>query len=1541
MSEPLVSNDSGRASPSVGSEPSPEYNLENPTTRVRKRHELQRRDTVRLVIFNIGDTTVPAAWEWLQGCLDEASLRAIVLIRKVTHVSNKPRFDLWVRPELGETLKRNIRNAYKGLISPTMRTVLKRHLAYWNRRSKFPWSWRIDVYKPWRDRRLAASKPAVTTRNETEAIMTWNINGLHAKMLQVRNALATQKVAICVLQETLVSAASPPIRVDGYTAFNVPWSEGFRGLTVLVDNRIPAYRVLHDEPWLIHIRVANWRHTEQTHKGMHIVGLYFPSGGNFRGERAKKLKHVAKLVDKLQRKHPEDIVMALGDLNTPFDTVNTRLNRWHSSIRGLTTTGSNLSRFPARGKASDLDHIMGNDEALRWFRPPRVLRQYAGSDHRPVMTICRATAREPLVAERRIIYDKQMVNRTRQALAWSNRWDVVASEIVNSENEEMGNQEPCLNTATETFNQVFDEECRRHSIKADKHDSGTAPRMPRAVRRKLGRMKRYARSLADSIGSAQEDRFRRLHQKTQKEFRKLYNEWTLRCTVKSYERLANDIGSHDYKNAWRRVKAKSNLENTTGENMPMKPSQPLRDKNGGLQTSPEALQGIMAEHYKKLLQDDSDGSMRDQQHWERIWGPVNEEESSHNEESARNLNQNIGWKECLMAIREMNGGTSPGVDEVHIDVLKGLLAEECMAELQFQNPSFVRKDNIQVHLAADKLPEVPRTPMGTAVYELLALSWKLKRLPKAWEENVIVSLLKKGSPEEPDNYRGVTLIPVMEKVLTGVMMRRLYGLAESTGILDREQGGFRPGEEAIAQFISLQEAVRRRHITGMTTVGVFIDFKKAYDKVPHGLLWLTLEKAGVQGHMLDMIKAIYAQTRVSVRAGGGRSEAFALWRGLRQGCLLSPLLFIIFISRILEVVDEETVRLAGVSRVGAEIPGLNKEGAAIRSIIGRLKGLLYADDIVVLLESPRYVNSFLKALDTVCTDIGMELGLNKCGVMIWTTDQDERAVFESTSFRTREGEVPKVDEYKYLGIIVDQGFTSSREKVNGQKATETRHSDLLAIKGRGTLHMMEPLLRDRHCPLAIKVAAIRTFLTPKMMYGGEWLGFKQDNTRPLQKVVNTAMEWVLGITPSNDTAIGELLSWELGIPLIDIEMGAARTRLYAKARRTIQPMKTWLRTLVTYNSVRSAKKTWVSVSNREISNLLKKYTGTEDINWEQTREGEYMEYGRAEDSTEDLWQRLQEWNETPPKGRPWVLRTRIYETHIRANQYQSQTLKEVRQILAGIVDPRDIEEWDESPERVAMNIFKTGLDTRQEREEMLLGSPKPNRRHWESQVVQAVKDALMERTLSTKLQNSPRMKMYDEFQFACTRGYIRASIWRPDLREGVRWLAMGRAQLVPRINDQWKLLDSKGGATFDKDHCPLCNDRVSEGWEFFHLLSECGHERVRRARKVHLAKPIRMLEKELGENEALCEGFKGIAGVSGRSGFNGVAAIYLAGGVVKGHFATRLHLGFGHMDYMPRKLRSMLYVYVCSYLIEVIPLYAKGVGLPAYGTLHGAMNVRG
>ena len=247
-------------------------------------------------------------------------------------------------------------------------------------------------------------------------------------------------------------------------------------------------------------------------------------------------------------------------------------------------------------------------------------------------------------------------------------------------------------------------------------------------------------------------------------------------------------------------------------------------------------------------------------------------------------------------------------------------------------------------LPKEELPEEPLTPMGKALFRILQATWEKGSVPEQWQEVYVCSLLKPGGePENMDNYRGITLISCALKVLLGLLTERIYEVVERANMITPEQGGFRKKEEAIAQFIALSEIVRRRHLKNKPRFGIFVDFKKAYNRVHHGAIFRVLEHMGIRGKMLIFIKRLYRDNKVRIRAGGCLSDPFDMRRGNRQGCPLSPLLFIIFTNGILKECSARGVMVPVVKKCDWEAPG------ALPGMVNAMcKGLIYADDVITL-----------------------------------------------------------------------------------------------------------------------------------------------------------------------------------------------------------------------------------------------------------------------------------------------------------------------------------------------------------------------------------------------------------------------------------------------------------------------------------------------------------------------------------------------------------------------------------------------------------------
>jgi hypothetical protein len=213
----------------------------------------------------------------------------------------------------------------------------------------------------------------------------------------------------------------------------------------------------------------------------------------------------------------------------------------------------------------------------------------------------------------------------------------------------------------------------------------------------------------------------------------------------------------------------------------------------------------------------------------------------------------------------------------------------------------------------DSAPNIYQKILIRRIHELLNESWIKVKIPELQETALIIPIHKDDDPFDMDNYRGISIITDLLKILTSILNTRLKNAALKHNLIRKEQAGFRSKEECMAQVISLYEIVNRRKLTGRETFACFIDFRKAYDTVPHEALFLKLERMGIRGRILEFIRALYNQSFQAVRIGAGSNkligEQFQLLRGLRQECPLSPILFNLFINDILDNCGTWAVRV--------------------------------------------------------------------------------------------------------------------------------------------------------------------------------------------------------------------------------------------------------------------------------------------------------------------------------------------------------------------------------------------------------------------------------------------------------------------------------------------------------------------------------------------------------------------------------------------------------------------------------------------------------
>ncbi|KAI9452942.1 hypothetical protein HD554DRAFT_2179699 [Boletus coccyginus] len=776
------------------------------TPRVRVAASGELLDCVRVCIFNVESTTVAEAWSELFAMLPWSEYQQIVKLKRVTNASTHPRIDMWVRGDLAASLVRELREMTRKR-TPSFVRSLQRQGRLADYHSLVCSGWRFAIWQSWRDRRAQAD-PQPTRKDRMAShprikLATLNVNGFPSKREQVIEFLAKERIIVCALQETLVSASQYPVRVPGFRTYARDWQEGFRGQAVLVSKALPSYEVPHGKEqllgykYLLHVKVPSVPGLVGPPRPLHFVGVYLPSGGSMRSQRNEGFRALLHLYEGIMRNERGALVVMMGDLNAPPLTCQKRLANVGLNVHR--PVGSSVTRFPIRGDPAALDHMLVSPLAQTFCKRPRVHREWAMSDHRPLIsTLWTYVPHSDGSAPSTIVrYDRRKLARYSFELVNDNRW--LALEGLEATDH------VSLSDLASTLSSTLATVSSDTGIRVDSGPPANKSYFPRRLKKLLMEYRKESEAVTKFLQQDRRPGDIALQQylSAKAAFKRELRSWRRGEKSKHYARIAEDFVMHDHRNVWSRLR--SQVDTQERDSIPP----PVRNKAGVLCVDSERHLAAVKEHYQALAQDDPLNTSRDERYWDSISLNYPRTEGTHGD-----LNKPLLWKEIVVAIRGMNRDTAPGVDKMHINLLKAMVKEECMLEA-FGLDRAKHPDMSVRALPERKLPEAPLSPMGKALWKVLKAVWDLEDIPDEWSEVVIVNLFKKGDPELLVNYRGLSLISVSLKIIMVVMVHRLEKLIGADKVpISRSQSGFRRREEAIAQFLVLAESVRRRNLNG-------------------------------------------------------------------------------------------------------------------------------------------------------------------------------------------------------------------------------------------------------------------------------------------------------------------------------------------------------------------------------------------------------------------------------------------------------------------------------------------------------------------------------------------------------------------------------------------------------------------------------------------------------------------------------------------------------------------------------------------------------
>ena len=226
---------------------------------------------------------------------------------------------------------------------------------------------------------------------------------------------------------------------------------------------------------------------------------------------------------------------------------------------------------------------------------------------------------------------------------------------------------------------------------------------------------------------------------------------------------------------------------------------------------------------------------------------------------------------------------------------------------------------------------------------------------------VIVKIPKKGDLQKCDNWRGIILLSMPSKIFCRVLLNRIEGAIDAN--LRQELAGFRRGKGCMDQMFSLRNIIEQSTKWNAPLYIGFIDFKKAFDSIHHQTLWKILRHYGLPPKIVGLISVLYKNFECSVLMDSIQTDYFPVKSGVRQGCILSPILFNITLDYIMRPTTQN-------ARHGIQW-----------TMFSQLEYLDYADDIALLSTNTRHLQQKANVLNENAKKAGLHINMKKTKVM--------------------------------------------------------------------------------------------------------------------------------------------------------------------------------------------------------------------------------------------------------------------------------------------------------------------------------------------------------------------------------------------------------------------------------------------------------------------------------------------------------------------------------------------------------------------------------
>ncbi len=275
---------------------------------------------------------------------------------------------------------------------------------------------------------------------------------------------------------------------------------------------------------------------------------------------------------------------------------------------------------------------------------------------------------------------------------------------------------------------------------------------------------------------------------------------------------------------------------------------------------------------------------------------------------------------------------------------------------------------------------------------------ELGKIPEQWKEGIIHPIFKKGDKFELTNFRPIALLQTQYKIYSAIINNRISKQMKSLGVYSRFQGAWQKNKlttNNVKVLINILEDAKEYNKELHT---LFIDITKAYDSVEHWGLLQICERYGMNKEFTKVIASLIEDTHTRVITQYGLTKRIQIGKGVRQGDVISPTLFILWLNPLLDILEKKNT-------------GYKCRGGSIRIPI-----LAFADDLAICAKSRKQLLKIYNKLTEYCTYYHMDVSPSKSGYMHLNTDEPwEAPMYKNKPIKI----ISDKSTYKYLGCEIN------------------------------------------------------------------------------------------------------------------------------------------------------------------------------------------------------------------------------------------------------------------------------------------------------------------------------------------------------------------------------------------------------------------------------------------------------------------------------------------------------------------------------------------